>query len=144
MDKASYAPGDLATVTVTFKDKNGSLAADDTQTVTATAETAPTILGAFLTPVGGTTANTTAGATTDVPGSGTITYKFVVGAGNGTYQLQVDYPHLDTYGTGSLQTLAYKIADSSTSLNDVLKGIVSLIASINKQIAALAKLVSKK
>jgi len=42
------------------------------------------------------------------------------------------------------QTLSYTIADGSTSLNDVLKGIVSLIASINKQIAALAKLVAKK
>ena len=46
--------------------------------------------------------------------------------------------------SGSAQTVAYSIADGSTSLNDVLKGIVSLIASINKQIAALAKLVSKK
>jgi hypothetical protein len=144
MDKAVYAPGDLATVTVTFKDKNGSLAADATQTVTTTSGSAPTVLGGFLTPVGGTTANTTAGSTLDVSSNGVITYQFVVGAGSGTYQLQVDYPYLDTNYSGSIQTVAYKIADGATSLNDVLKGIVSLIASINKQIAALAKLVAKK
>jgi trimeric autotransporter adhesin len=146
MDKAVYAPGDLATVTVTFKDKNGSLAADDTQTVTASGEAAPTILGAYLTPINGTTANTTAGATTDASSNGVIAYKFVVGAGSGNYLLQVDYPHLDNLGLGAAaQTVSYKIADaSSTSLNDVLKGIVALIASINKQIAALAKLVTKK
>ena len=105
---------------------------------------APTVLGGFLTPVGGTTANTTAGSTLDVSSNGVITYQFVVGAGSGTYQLQVDYPYLDTNYSGSIQTVAYKIADGATSLNDVLKGIVSLIASINKQIAALAKLVAKK
>ena len=43
---------------------------------------------------------------------------------------------------GAAQTVAYSISSGGTSLNDVLKGIVSLIASINKQIAALAKLVT--
>ena len=36
-------------------------------------------------------------------------------------------------------TVAYTIADGATSNSDVLKAIVSLIASINKQIAALQK-----
>jgi len=53
----------------------------------------------------------------------------------------VDLPDLNnvTYGQESI-TVAYKIAGSGGVSNaDVLKAIVSLIASINKQIAALQK-----
>jgi len=84
---------------------------------------------------------------TDATTNGVITYKFVVGSPstdpyNG--QLVVTFGDVNANGVATAQTVQYKIASGSTSLNDVLKGIVSLIASINKQIAALAKLVTKK
>jgi hypothetical protein len=59
----------------------------------------------------------------------------------------VDFPNVDAAAkaaslTPGPVTATLTIADGSTSMTDVLKGIVSLIASINKQIAALAKLVA--
>ena len=146
-DKASYKPGDVATLKVTFKDSSGALAADvytltgaavttDSSAI-ATAAKVPNIIGSNLTNTSGTT--TTAGSALDVTTNGVATYKFIVGSTAGSYQAIVSFPAVDV-GT----TVAYSITDGSTSLNDVLKGIVSLIASINKQIAALAKLVTKK
>jgi len=152
LDKTTYKPGDIATLTVTFKDSTGALAAD-VYTLTGTAVTAdssaiagsttaltPNILGSNLTGTSGS--SSTAGTTTDVTTDGVATYKFIVGSTAGSYQLLVDFPKVDANGHGATQTVPYSIADGSTSLNDVLKGIVSLIASINKQIAALAKLVA--
>jgi trimeric autotransporter adhesin len=147
LDKASYNPGDIATLSVTFKDSNGALAADvytltgtavttDSSAI-ATAANVPNVIGSNLTNTSGTA--TTAGSALDVTTNGVATYKFIVGSTAGSYQAIVSFPAVDT-GT----TVAYTIASSGTSLNDVLKGIVSLIASINKQIAALAKLVTKK
>ena len=75
--------------------------------------------------------------------SGALTIKFTVGStGNfsaGNYNAVVSFPSVST---GAAQTVAYSVGSQGTSLNDVLKGIVALIASINKQIAALAKLVA--
>jgi hypothetical protein len=147
LDKASYNPGDIATLTVTFKDSKGSAAADvytltgtavttDSSAI-ATAANVPNIIGSNLTNTSGTA--TTAGSALDVTTNGVATYKFIVGSTSGSYQAIVSFGAVDV-GT----TVAYTIASSGTSLNDVLKGIVSLIASINKQIAALAKLVTKK
>jgi len=50
-----------------------------------------------------------------------------------------------TYGAAA-QTVAYKVASGTTTVSnaDVLKSIVSLIASINKQIQALQKLILKR
>jgi len=145
LDKSTYNPGDIATLTVTFKDKNGALAAD--RAATYTSATVPSIYGSNLTATSGS--STTAGTTSDATTNGVITYKFIVGTTSGSYALLADFPTVDTAATNAgltqtAQTVAYSIASSGTSLNDVLKGIVSLIASINKQIAALAKLVTKK
>ena len=139
LDKAKYVPGDIATLTVTFKDSSGTLAADTSTGITdgSTGRT-PVVSGSQLTAVSAPTK-------TDATTNGVVTYKFIVGTTNGSYQAVVDFPQLDSATSGqSSQTVAYSVSDSSTSLNDVLKGIVSLIASINKQIAALAKLVTKK
>jgi hypothetical protein len=145
LDKATYAPGDLATLTVTFKDASGSLAADETATATTgkgitDGTTAPTVApgSTVWTAISGPTA-------TDVTTNGVITYKYSVGTTTGSFNAVVDFPRVDATGGVGAATVPFKVVDSSgTSLNDVLKGIVSLIASINKQIAALAKLVTKK
>ena len=145
LDKATYAPGDIATLKVTFKDSKGNVAADTSAIASSTY--VPAISGGYLTGTSGSA--TTAGAAADALSNGVATYKFVVGAPtidpyNG--QLIVSFGAINANAVASTQTVAYKITAGSaaTSLNDVLKGIVSLIASINKQIAALAKLVTKK
>jgi len=145
LDKATYAPGDIATLKVTFKDSKGFVAADTSAVASSTY--VPSISGGYLTGTSGS--STTAGTATDALTNGVATYKFVVGAPtidpyNG--QLIVSFGAVNANGVAGTQTVGYKITTGSgaTSLNDVLKGIVSLIASINKQIAALAKLVTKK
>jgi len=146
-DKTSYNPGDLAILTVTFKDASGQLAADVSGAI-ANASNTPSIFGSNLTGTSGTAA--TAGTTSDDTANGVATYKFIVGSTAGSYRAFVDFPKIDAVATAAGLTQGtvapvYTIASSGgTSLNDVLKGIVSLIASINKQIAALAKLVAKK
>jgi len=143
-DKSTYKPGDIATLTVTFKDSKGNLA-NDVDTITSWATTkyaTPAITTAGLTAISGPTS-------TDALSNGVIEYKYSVGLSTGTFTNSVDYPSVDTDAktaglTPGPVSATLTIADGATSLNDVLKGIVSLIASINKQIAALAKLVTKK
>ena len=146
-DKAIYNPGDLATLSVTFKDSNGNLAADyltSTYTdgayfVNYNSSTNP-IVGV----AGGTLA--AAPAQTTLTANGVATFTVLTGVTEGTYQTTVN---VGTPANASLiqstpALAGYTLKGQGTSLNDVLKGIVSLIASINKQIAALAKLVTKK
>jgi len=142
LDKATYAPGDIAKLTVTFKDSKGNLAADGSTIASSTYK--PSLSGGNLSLIGGSAVDT--GNATDSLSNGVITYKFTVGAPTvDPYggQLVVSFGAVNSADQGAI-TVGYKIASGSTSLNDVLKGIVSLIASINKQIAALAKLVTKK
>ena len=141
-DKSSYNIGDIATLTVTFKDSKGALA-NDVDTLTATV--APTVSTAGVQVLSGPT-----GA--DASTNGVVTYTYTVGnaaSATGTFTNAISFPVVDAVAkaaglaTGPA-TATLTINSSGTSLNDVLKGIVSLIASINKQIAALAKLVTKK
>ena len=144
LDKSKYAPGDIATLTVTFKDSTGALAADETSTTVAGRGIVNGTTAASVAP-GSTVWTAISGpSATDVTQNGVITYKYSVGTTSGTYNAVVDFPWVDANASGAAQSASFTIADGSTSLNDVLKGIVSLIASINKQIAALAKLVTKK
>jgi hypothetical protein len=143
MDKASYVPGDIAVVTITAKDINGNAVhdavsnngADDVNEVKSfvygATGTAPVVTGSNLTAV-------VAPAIDDTFAAGVKTYSFIVGSTEGSYQLAVQ---LAGIATDTAKTAAYKIAASTatTSNADVLKAIVSLIASINKQIAALQK-----
>lgn len=146
MDKASYVPGDIATVTITAKDKNGKAVHDPFDASDAAADaavpdvfsyvygaagTAPTVTGSNLDPVIAPAAN-------DYFLGGVKTYKFKVGATEGNYQLSVV---LGGISTDTAKTVAYSIKSSSStvSLNEVLASIVKLIASINKQIKALQK-----
>jgi hypothetical protein len=133
-DKASYVPGDIATLTITAKDSKGALTND-----AATLGTASTyeiaIAGSNLTAVAAPT-------NADTFTNGVKTIKYIVGSTTGSYQLSLNLPKWNstTYSQSAL-AVAYKIATSTTAVSneDVLKAIVSLIASINKQIAALQK-----
>jgi hypothetical protein len=75
--------------------------------------------------------------------SGVKTYKYTVGVTSGSYNCVVDLPlYNSTSKPQAAITVPYAIAgDGSVSNAEVLKSIVALIASINKQIAALQKLI---
>jgi hypothetical protein len=66
------------------------------------------------------------------------------GLTEGSYNAVVNYSK--TLTLASPATVAYKVTTGSTGVSnaDVLKAIVSLIASINKQIAALQKALLKR
>jgi hypothetical protein len=80
--------------------------------------------------------------------------KFSSGAGVKTYKLSVGTTEGAFVGTFKIagatdtaaKTVQYKVANSSATVSnaDVLKSIVALIASINKQIQALQKLILKR
>jgi len=140
-DKTSYKPGDIATLSVTFKDSKGNLA-NDVDSITATGSLA-TVSTAGVTAI-------TSPDRLDTATNGVIKYTYSVGTATGSFTNPVTFAYVDGVAKGLGLTasgpvaVSLTIADGATSLNDVLKGIVSLIASINKQIAALAKLVTKK
>jgi hypothetical protein len=147
-DKASYVQGDIAKLTVQFKDIKGNNApstgaAGGVAVGTVTGTTA-TITAPMMTLVGTLTNNTT------VDGNGAIVYTYTVGTTgtftDGSYNSIVDFPFLSGT-TGSVQTATYKVATSGTpgvTNAEVLRSIVALIASINKQIQALQKLILKR
>jgi hypothetical protein len=132
MDKASYAPGEIATLTLSGKTAKGNPVATFTflsgveySTGGMTAVTAPTNNDAFSS------------------GVGTKKYSFSVGTTEGSF--------VGTFKTTgatdtAAKTVQYKVAATTAGVSnaDVLKAIVSLIASINKQIAALQKALLKK
>jgi hypothetical protein len=132
MDKASYAPGEIATLTVSAKDADGHVAQSLLALGTSeysfggmTFVTAPTSVDLF---------NSAAGAKTYKLSVGTTEGSFV-----GTFKIT------GTTDTAA-KTVQYKIAASTATVSnaDVLKSIVALIASINKQIQALQKLILKR
>ena len=137
-DKASYVQGEIATLTVKFFDSKGN-AANSTNAIGALTENVSMMTR--VTSVGD--ANTRAKA------DGTRTYKYTVGTSTGltagTYNGLIEFAGLTALG-GTTQTVTYKVgtgADTTTNA-DVLKSIVALIASINKQIQALQKLILKR
>jgi hypothetical protein len=148
LDKAVYVPGDIATLTLTAKDVNGNAAFDPTSTgaddtnetfnyVNAgVAGTAQAFGYSNLTPV-------VAPAIGDTYLGGVKTYQFVVGATEGDYGFTVGIAGLTN---DTAKTVKYSIKSSSTVVSnaDVLKSIVALIASINKQIQALQKLILRR
>jgi hypothetical protein len=141
-DKASYVQGEIATLTVTFKDVDGNTAHSYSTVTTADGDT--TISAPMMVRIGGDTIL----AATKPGGSGTIAHTFTVGTNTGltegSYNAVVNYSK--TLTLASPATVAYKVTTGSTGVSnaDVLKAIVSLIASINKQIAALQKALLKK
>ena len=135
-DKASYNNGDIATLTVQFLDSRGNKA----QNVTA--------YGASSIVVPMMTAVSSASATSVTKADGTLSLTYTVGlstaaATPGTYAGVVTFtdPAL-----GTTQPLKYSIVDQAGTVSnaEVLKSIVALIASINKQIQALQKLILRR
>jgi len=144
-DKAVYAQGDVATLTVQFKDSKGGTA--NSYGIVSDATTADQAI----------TANqmerVTAHTTSKTPSaSGTVVYTFTVGTSVGVipgkYNAVVSFPTTNTNGAAlgtANVSVGYEISASGAVSNaDVLKSIVSLIASINKQIQALQKLILKR
>jgi hypothetical protein len=83
-------------------------------------------------------------ADTSYNGDGVWTYTYTVGITSGNYVAAVKLPASAVDDTS--KTIQVKIVDSSAGVSnaDVLKSIVALIASINKQIQALQKLILKR
>ena len=85
----------------------------------------------------------TAPATTDAFSGGELVYTFKVDNEAGNYVASV-YLVADTQTAAAVQKVTITAQAGGVSNADVLKAIVSLIASINKQIAALQKALLKK
>ena len=145
-DKASYIPGDLAKLTVTFKDSKGNLA----NGVDAVANTNTQDTPSFS--IGGLDKTITGPTSADTIEDGVLTYTYTVGATEGSYTGKLVFPVVDArqVAAGATSaavvpvTLTVKAATAAVSNADVLKSIVALIASINKQIQALQKLILKR
>jgi len=137
-DKASYTQGEIATLTVSFKDSGGRA---------ANSQTAPGAVDMVMPMMGFVTATSVAGALPKA--DGTMVYTLTVGTTSGitagTYNGIVDFTGL-TAVAATKQTVTYKVGTGSTdvSFSEVLKSVVALIASINKQIQALQKLILKR
>jgi hypothetical protein len=136
MDKTTYNQGDIAKVTVQFLDSKGNKAN------TVAAPGASTFTLPMLTSV-----DYASSATAVTKADGTVVYTFTVGTTGtfsaGTYTGIVTYSAL---AAGAPATVTYKITSGSSDVafSEILKSVVALIASINRQIQALQKLILKR
>jgi len=134
-DKSSYKFGDIATLTITLKDAYGNLMADGTAAAGLTSGLTVSTAGFSAVGAACTNSSTTL--------NGVITCKYAALNTEGTYSYSVDL----TTGTPQSATVgSLPISSSTTAVTnaEVLAAIVKLIASINKQIAALQKALTKK
>jgi hypothetical protein len=147
-DKASYIPGDIATLTITAYDSKGNVANDVGTITDSTSATSIPVVA-----IGGLDKTITGPTTGDSLDQGVIKYKYTVGATEGSYSGKVSFPTVDARYVSNVSaagsdavTVTLKVATSTASVSnaDVLKSIVALIASINKQIQALQALILKK
>ena len=138
-DKAAYTQGEIATLTVKFLDSKGN-PANSVDAVGAVTNILPMM----------TFVSATGAATALADTNGEIKYTLTVGTTTGmtagTFTGVVDFSALTGAGTAVKATPTYKLSTGgdTTTNADVLKSIVALIASINKQIQALQKLILKK
>ena len=130
-DKASYASGEIATVTISAFDAY-KVKISDGKAATGLVSTTPSGF-------------TVAGAACNEAklfANGIITCKYAAGNEAGSYASDID---LNTSTAQAATITVLKIAsDGSVTNAEVLKSIVALIASINKQIQALQKLILKR
>ena len=138
LDKASYVPGDIATLTVSAKDAYGNPVFDgDTL---GTSSLGVNIAGSNMTAVNAATY-------ADTFLAGKKEYKFTVGSTEGSYNMVVDLTEFNSASKPQAAiAVPYSVKGSTATVSnaDVLKSIVALIASINKQIQALQKLILKR
>jgi hypothetical protein len=138
MDKAAYTQGEIGTLTVQFLDSKGNKA-NSVVTVGASSMILPMLT--LVTATGSATAITDA--------DGVIKYTFTVGTSTGmtagTYTGIIDFTDL-TAVAAVKGTPTYKLSTGTTDVafSEILKSVVALIASINKQIQALQKLILKR
>ncbi len=140
LDKATYTQGDIATLTVKFLDSKGNPANSTVATGGPNAIIMPWM----------TFVSATGSATTLADLKGEVKYTMTVGTTSGmtagTYTGVVDFGALTGALTAVKATPTYKLVTGgdTTSNADILKSIVALIASINKQIQALQKLILRR
>jgi len=134
LDRSSYIQGDIATVTLQFLDSKGNKA-NNVAAIGA---------GTFVLPMM-TQIDDSASASAVTNADGTRVIRFSVAASGaavtaGTYTGTISYAALAAAATA---TPTYKISTGSTDVafSEILKSVVALIASINKQIQALQKLI---
>ena len=137
-DKASYVQGEIAVLSVKFLDSKGYAANS------VVSPGGATMILPMMTAVSGT-----GSATMLTDNAGVKTYTFTVGTTSGmtagTYTGVVDFSSLTAVAAvKATPTVKLTTGGDATSNADVLKSIVALIASINKQIQALQKLILKK
>jgi hypothetical protein len=137
-DKASYRQGEIGTLTMKFLDSKGN-AANSVDPVGASQLILPML----------TLVSATGAATTITDAKGEIAYTFTVGTTTGmtagTYTGIVDFTALTAVAaTKATPTYTLTTGGDQTTNAEVLKSIVALIASINKQIQALQKLILKR
>ena len=135
-DKASYVQGELATLTVQFLDSKGNKANNVGAHGAMTTNNTPMLTA--VSSLTGTIANKNGGFRTYTFSVGTST-----GITAGSYVASIAYSGLPL---GTTQTPSYRVTTATTDVSnaEVLKSIVALIASINKQIAALQKLILQR
>ena len=133
-DKAAYKIGEVAVITIEAKDSSGNPTADSSKLQASSVSVGG---GALTYTLLGTDA---AGAVEGFQG-GKVTLRAQMTTA-GTFNTVVSLT-----GTATASALTgYSVSSSSTSVTneEVLKSIVALIASINKQIQALQKLILKR
>jgi hypothetical protein len=144
LDKASYTPGSIATLTITFKDAAGNLTHNGASNISSSGNEISIVGGPAATAITAPAAGDVAGSATLGNAAGTKTYQFVVGSDLGDFTTVVYAPLLAA--NQAKVTVPYSIKASSAGVTneEILKSIVALIASINKQIQALQKLILKR
>jgi hypothetical protein len=146
-DKAVYAPGEIATLTIQFTDSKGNKA-NDIQDIDTDTTGEITVSTSGVTVIAGPATDGSDGADLS---QGALKFTYAVGTTEGTFTNKISVPDINTYAgtlnittTDAIATLKIASATATVTNADVLKSIVSLIASINKQIQALQKLILRR
>jgi hypothetical protein len=135
-DKASYSPGDLAKLTIKALDVYGNpMAAGNVHSGLSLSVAYDSATDSGLTAVGTACADTTL-----LDSAGEISCTYAAGNTEGAYSFSIDLT-TGTPQSATVGSIAIKASTAVVSNADVLKSIVALIASINKQIQALQKLI---
>ena len=144
LDKAAYNQGDIATLTVKFLDSKGN-AANNMSAPGTNKIILPFMTGVDIASALGVNA---ASSTAVTKADGTVSFTLTVGSTTavtaGTYTGIVEFDSATIVSAKSTPTYKLSTGGDTTTNADVLKSIVALIASINKQIQALQKLILKR